>query len=81
MRHKQASPVFRLTNLNSRMLWRRALPSCFQYRGGDLRLNLDGSDGVSISQNGRWVLFTQFDQARSELILVENFREGRVSMT
>src|SRR5882762_4086457 len=42
--HKQASLVLRLANLNFRMLRRRALPSCFQYRGDDLRLNLDGSD-------------------------------------
>jgi len=44
MYHKQASTLLRLANLNSTMLWKRALPFCFQYRGCDLRANLDGSD-------------------------------------
>ena len=29
--------------------------------------------GVSASQDGRWILYTQFDQSGSELMLVENF--------
>jgi hypothetical protein len=30
--------------------------------------------GVAISLDGRWILYTPFDQAGSELMLVENFR-------
>jgi Tol biopolymer transport system component len=33
-----------------------------------------GLGGVSVSPDGRWILCTQFDQAGSELMLVENFR-------
>ena len=30
--------------------------------------------GVAVSPDGRWILYTPFDQAGSELMLVENFR-------
>jgi len=30
--------------------------------------------GVSVSHDGRWILYTEFDQAGSELMLVQNFR-------
>ena len=64
--HKPASLVLRLANLNFRMLRRRALPSCFQYRGDDLRLNLDGSDlwADTRSQEGIAVLDTCLSNAQ-----------------
>jgi Tol biopolymer transport system component len=36
-------------------------------------LSSSGLGGVSVSPDGRWVLYTQFDQSGSELMLVENF--------
>ena len=30
-------------------------------------------DGLALSPDGRWILFTQYDQAGSELMLVDNF--------
>jgi eukaryotic-like serine/threonine-protein kinase len=40
----------------------------------DKPIALRGSGGVAVSPDGRWILGTQFDQAGSELELVENFR-------
>jgi len=37
--------------------------------------NLDAnSTAISVSSDGRWILYTQVDQPRSNLVLVENFR-------
>lgn len=32
------------------------------------------SQGLALSRDGRWLLYSQVDQAGSELMLVENFR-------
>jgi hypothetical protein len=39
----------------------------------DIGAGFAGS-GVAVSPDGRWILYTPFDQAGSELMLVENFR-------
>jgi Tol biopolymer transport system component len=33
-----------------------------------------GESALSVSPDGRWILYTQVDQAGSDLILVDNFR-------
>ena len=35
---------------------------------------MGGRGGVAVSPDGRWLLFSEFDQAGSELMLVEGFR-------
>jgi Tol biopolymer transport system component len=40
----------------------------------DKPLYRGGLGGLSVSPDGRWILYTQFDQAGSEMMLVENFR-------
>jgi len=37
-------------------------------------LDFGAAGGLSISPDGRWILYTQFDQAGSELMLVDGFR-------
>jgi eukaryotic-like serine/threonine-protein kinase len=37
-------------------------------------LDIEALGGVAVSPDGRWILYTQFDQAGSELMLVGNFR-------
>jgi Tol biopolymer transport system component len=37
-------------------------------------LDMGGRGGVAVSPDGRWLLFSQFDQAGSELMLVDSFR-------
>jgi hypothetical protein len=40
----------------------------------DRPIALSDSAGLSVSPDGRWILCTHFEQAGSELMLVENFR-------
>jgi eukaryotic-like serine/threonine-protein kinase len=40
----------------------------------DKSLNFGAYGGVAVSPDDRWILYTQFDQAGSELMLVEHFR-------
>jgi hypothetical protein len=37
-------------------------------------LDLGDSGALAVSPDGRWILYEQFEQAGSELMLVENFR-------
>ena len=37
-------------------------------------LHNTGGRAISVSPDGRWILYTQTDEARSNLVLVENFR-------
>jgi hypothetical protein len=39
----------------------------------DTRINWNNTS-VAVSPDGRWILYTQFDQSGSNLTLVENFR-------
>jgi Tol biopolymer transport system component len=32
--------------------------------------------GISVSPDGRWLIYTQLDQSGSDIMLMENFREG-----
>ena len=34
----------------------------------------NGGTAIAVSLDGRWILYTQLDQAGSNLVLVENFR-------
>jgi hypothetical protein len=40
----------------------------------DRPVHSTGGGGLALSPDGRWLLFTQLDQAGSELLVVENFR-------
>jgi Tol biopolymer transport system component len=40
----------------------------------DRPITLDANGGIGVSPDRRWILYTQFEQAGSELMLVENFR-------
>jgi hypothetical protein len=33
-----------------------------------------GSTAFSVSPDGQWIIYTQFDQASSDLMLIENYR-------
>jgi hypothetical protein len=35
---------------------------------------LGGVRGLTVSPDGRWILYTQFDQRGSDIMLMENFR-------
>jgi hypothetical protein len=38
------------------------------------KLNNNGGPAISVSHDGRWIIYTQLDQSGSNLVLVENFR-------
>ena len=40
----------------------------------DRPISLDAIGGIGVSPDRRWILYTQFEQAGSELMLVDNFR-------
>jgi hypothetical protein len=50
----------------------------FSFATGTIKpiANLERSSGpgLTVSPDGRWMLYTQIDQAGSDLMLVENFR-------
>jgi hypothetical protein len=51
----------------------RAHPTIREF-STDVKMMNSASNPLSISPDGRWVLYTQMDQAGSDLMLVENYR-------
>ena len=47
-----------------------AAAACAELRG----LDRDGLPGLTVSPDRRWILYSQFEQVESDLMLVENFR-------
>jgi Tol biopolymer transport system component len=62
-----AVPVLKFYRFATRQL------ETFKEFSKDTRLDLD-STAFSVSPDGRWIIYTQYDQASSDLMLMENYR-------
>jgi hypothetical protein len=59
-----------------RFLSRKAALSVCRSKSLDKSLDFGANGGVAVSPDDRRILYTQFDQAGSELMLVETFRRS-----
>jgi Tol biopolymer transport system component/serine/threonine protein kinase len=65
--NNSVAPVLKFYSFTTRQV------SVFKEFSRDTRLDLD-STAFSVSPDGQWIIYTQLDQASSDLMLMENYR-------